>query len=154
MRIRPVKEQTQAAAATGAYRACAALIARTMDGASPVAIDSREALERCCTARPALLEELPFIKDLGRVEEAFCRLRGAPIHAHQARSAIMVNPDLQLLDVDFSGLPHVLTDITYRPQPRKGFVLLYRLPASNRIEIHDAHPHDLLAIKIIAEDLE
>lgn len=66
----------------------------------------------------------------------------------------MVNPDLHLLDVAYSGLPLVLSDITHRPQPQQGFVLLYRPPASDRIEIHDAHPHDILAIKIIAEDLD
>ena len=66
----------------------------------------------------------------------------------------MVNPELQLLDVDYSGLPFVLTDIAHLPQPQQGFVLVYRPPASDRIEIHDAHPHDLLALKIIAEDLD
>lgn len=147
-------EQAQVSTSTGTYRACAALIARAMRGANPVTIDSREALARCCAARPALLEELPFINDLGRVEEAVNKLRRAPIHAHQPRSAIVVNPDLELLEVDFSGLPHVLMDITHCPQPQQSFVLLYRLPTNGRIEIHDAQPHDLLAIKIISEDLE
>jgi hypothetical protein len=92
-----------------------------------VAIDSREALDRCCAAQPTLPAELPFIHDLGRVEEAFIRLYDAPIHPHPARSAIIVNPDLQLLDVAYSGLPLVLTDITHRPQPLRGPQLLVLL---------------------------
>ncbi len=147
-------EQTQATEATGTYPTCAALIARAMGQAKHVAIDSRKALERCFAAHPTLLAKRPFLYDLGRVEEAIGKLNGAPIHAHQARSAIVVNPELQLLDVAYCGLPLVLTDIDHRPQPQHGFVLVYRPPASDRIKIHDAHPHDLLAIKIIAEDLK
>ena len=154
MRVSPVEVQAQAPTAKRNYPVCTALIARAMGGANQVAIDSREALERCCAAHPTLLAELPFLDDLGRVEEAFGKLGSSPIHAHQARSVIMVNPELQLLDVDYSGLPLVLTDIAHRPQPQRGFVLVYRPPASDRIEIHDAHPHDLLALKIVAEDLD
>ena len=154
MRVSPVEEQTQATTAKRNYTVCAALIARAMGGSNQVTIDSREALVRCCAAHPTLLAELPFLDDLGRVEEAFGKLGSFPINAHQARSAIMVNPELQLLDVDYSGLPLVLTDIAHCPQPQQGFVLVYRPPASGRIEIHDAHPHDLLALKIIAEDLD
>ena len=101
MRVSPVEEQIQATTVKRNYPACAALIARAMGGANQVTIDSREALERCCAAHPTLLAELPFLDDLGRVEEAFGKLGGSPIHAHQARSAIMVNPELQLLDVDY-----------------------------------------------------
>lgn len=146
----PVGEKTKA---TINYPACAALISQTMSLASQVEIESREALERCFAAHPTLLAKLPFLEDLGRVEEALSRLHGTPIYAHQTRSAIVVNPNLQLLDVAYSGLPPVLTDITHLPQPQQGFVLVYRPPASSRIEIHDAHPHDLLAIKIIVEEL-
>lgn len=149
-----VEEQKHATTAKGNYPACAALIARAIGGTKPVTIDSRETLARCCAAHPTLLAKLPFLDDLGRVEAAFGKLGSAPIHDHQARSAIMVNPDLQLLDVAYSGLPLVLTDIAHRPQPQHGFVLVYRPPASNRIEIRDAHPHDLLALKIITEDLD
>jgi len=151
MRKNPVGEKTKA---TINYPACAALISQTMSLANQVEIESRKELERCCVAHPTLLAKLPFLEDLGRVEEAFGRLHDAPIHAHQTRSAIVVNPNLQLLDVAYSGLPLVLTDITHLPQPKQSFVLLYRPPASSRIEIHDAHPHDLLAIKIIVENLE
>jgi selenobiotic family peptide radical SAM maturase len=152
---RSVGEQKQAAKAAGSYPACGALIARTLGWADPVAIDSREALQRCFVAHPTLRARLPFLDDLRRVEEAFGKLQGVPpIHAHQARAAITVNPDLELLDVAYSGLPSVLTDIAHRPQPQKGFVLVYRRPASDRIEIHDAHPTDLLALKIIADGLD
>lgn len=154
MPIRDRIKQAPDAKTTGKFPVCTSLITRTMGRAKPVDIDSREALARCCAAHPALLAELPFLADLGRVEEAYGKLDGAPIRAHQARSAIIVNPDLQLLDVAYSGLPTVLTDIANRPKPQQGFVLLYRPPASDRIEIYDAHPHDLLAIKIIAEDLD
>jgi hypothetical protein len=149
-----VKKQTQMTANSGIYQACTALIARATGGLPPVAINSPEALACCCASHPALLAELPYLKDLGRVEEYFSKLRSAPVQAHQAQSAIRVNPDLRLLDDAFSGLPRLLTGNTHRPQPRQGFVLLYRLPESDRIEIEDAHPHDLLAIKIIAENLE
>ncbi len=153
MPVGPSEEQTQAAMAKRNYPVCSALIARAMGGANQVTIDSREALERCCAAHPSLLVELPFLSDLGRVEEAYDKLGSTPIHAHQTPSAIMVNPELQLLDVDYAGLPLMFTNIAHRPQPQQGFVLVYRPPASDRIEIHEAHPHDLLALKIIAEDL-
>jgi len=148
------KEQKPDAMAAGNYAVCASLINRTMGWANPVAIDSCEALDRCCAAHPTLLAELPFLTDLGRIEEAYDRLLDTPILDRQARSAIVVNPDLQLIEVAYSGLPLVWSDIAHRPKPRPGFVLLYRPPESGRIEIHDARPHDLLAIKIIAEDLE
>jgi len=154
MPIRLREEKIPDAMATGNFPVCASLIARTMGWVRPVAIDSREALARCCTAHPALLAKLPFLNDLARVEEAYGKLHDTPVRDHQARSAIMINPDLQLIEVAYSGLPLVVMDITHRPKPRQGFVLLYRPPASDRIEIRDAHPHDLLAIKIIAEELD
>jgi len=154
VRERCVEEQKTADTAKENYPACAALIARAISGSPPVTIDSRETLARCCAAHPNLLAKLPFLDDLGRLEEAVDKLGSAPIQDHQARSAIMVNPDLQLLDVAYSGLPLVLTDLAHRPQPQHGFVLVYRPPASNRVEIHDAPPHDLLAIKIITENLD
>lgn len=150
----PVGKRPQAATATGSYPACAALIARTMGWANQIAIDSREALQRCCDAHATLLQKLPFLDDLGRVEAAIGKLQNAPTHTHRARSATVVNPELELVDVAYSGLPLLLTDIAQRPQPQKGFVLLYRPPGSDRIEIHDALPHDLLALKIIAENLD
>ncbi len=67
-----------------------------------------------------------------------------------------VNPTLELLVSTWQGLPALLEDGGDAPAPRRGaaHVLLWRQPGSGSLIVREAAPRDLLALKLVAEDID
>ncbi|HSW64447.1 MAG TPA: thio(seleno)oxazole modification radical SAM maturase SbtM [Dissulfurispiraceae bacterium] len=71
--------------------------------------------------------------------------------------ALAVNPTLRLLRVTFRGLADRLqipSPPAVDPDPGEEYILLWRMPACGEIHVAAASREDLLALKIVAEDLD
>ncbi len=100
-----------------------------------------------------------FLPDLFRLEYAYFKARenGCPAIAENVEE-VLINPTLKLVRLDWQNLVSAL-DASARPSrfaPVQGeeFVLLYTDPKSKKIRIRPALKTDLLALKIIAEELD
>jgi len=96
----------------------------------------------------------PYLPDLARLELALSSLEKEP---QEACSRPAVNPTLRHLELGWSGLaaclkPHSKED----PPPSRELetLLLYQDPASGGPRAHPALPEDLLALKIVSDDLD
>ncbi len=65
----------------------------------------------------------------------------------------MVNPALECIGVEWSGLPDLLTDTRGKPERRQGHVLVYRKPDKDEIIVQEASGHDLLALKLTIDSI-
>ncbi len=96
----------------------------------------------------------PFLVDLAAVEWAIYRVRQKKPRVVAVTPDACVNPTLELLSVDWSGIPELLKGETGEPVAEKGFVAVYQLAGKSSPKVISATGHDLLAMKIIAEKLD
>jgi len=135
------------------FPTCRALIFKATKQQT-IPVETKDDFVHYCKMHPLLLREYPFLLDLIMVEQALSKLRYAPEKTFAPHTAIIVNPQLELISVQYSGLFQLIHDITFIPDYGQSHVLIFRRPGSDRIETRDAHPHDLLALKIITEELD
>ncbi len=100
----------------------------------------------CCRAHP-------FLPDLARLEQTLHQLATTPMAFPARVEKLTLNPTVQILEVQWQGLPEFISDQTRPPQPGKALILLYRPELESAVEINLADGHDLLALKMVAEGI-
>ena len=95
-----------------------------------------------------------FLPDLARVELARYQLKNSgTVESLTRGEACQVNPGLILLQVDWQPLLTLLEDGEVSPQPEIQQLLFWRHPHTGKGHEEQATPADLLALKIVAEQL-
>ncbi len=112
-----------------------------------------------CDVRESLRAVLPdnsWLPDLAATEQAGCHLRLQPPVPEFADhpDKITLNPSLEVVEVAWRGLLNVLAGESADPQPGTEYLLFWRHPRSGRFRCDVASAADLLALKIIAENLD
>ncbi|WP_419174281.1 thio(seleno)oxazole modification radical SAM maturase SbtM [Desulfosediminicola sp.] len=96
----------------------------------------------------------PFIFDLARLEWTLHKVdrehNPGPEHQHCPE----VNPTLEILSSAWSGLSEMLAGNRTSVQPGEGYVAVFRPYGEQRACALKITGHDLLAIKLVAEDLD
>lgn len=105
------------------------------------------------TEHPEFMVDAPFLADLAVVELAAHTLSVAPPAVPQVISERMIHPSLELIEVDWQGLPELLDGRRIFPVQGKGIVLLIPAGEDGAIRIATPDNHDLLALKIVAEHI-
>jgi selenobiotic family peptide radical SAM maturase len=113
-----------------------------------------EALSEVLDQHPEQYSSHPFLLDLARIEEAVHLLSSSPPSFPEKVTHPIVNPSLELLPVSWQHLPKFLSDRSVIPEPGDGYVLVLIRPGEKRVEVRKAEPRDLLALKIVAEEIE
>lgn len=118
-------------------------------GACPSGTDARECL------RP-VVPESSWLPDLAAIEQANCQLRmeSYRVELFDSSDLVRLNPSLKVIEVAWMGLRQVLTGKPIEPQPGAEFLLFWRHPRSGIFRNEAASPADLLALKIIVEQLD
>jgi len=112
-----------------------------------------EYIHYCCTDS-ALLRQYPFLPDLIKIEQTLLELKSKPQSSATPTSQIIVNPELELLSVGYSGLEDLFNNQNFSPVKKQSFLCVYRHPDTHEIKVTETHSHDLLCLKIITEGLD
>jgi selenobiotic family peptide radical SAM maturase len=112
------------------------------------------ALSEVLDRHPRWCHHHPFLSDLARIEESRHRLLTSPSSLPEKVTHAIVNPVLELLTVNWKRLPEFLSDRSAVPEPGDGYVLVLMRPGENSVEVRSAEAVDLLALKIVAEEIE
>ena len=102
---------------------------------------------------PETCSKYPYLPDLAKIERSCHRLRSNPPPIPESVKQRLINPSLECIAVEWSGLPGLLTDEQLRPERRPGHVLVYRKPDTDEILVLEANGHDLLALKLITDSI-
>lgn len=113
----------------------------------------QEYIIHCCTD-PILLHKYPFLPDLIKIEEALLKLKLKPHSTTTPSTQIIVNPELELVSVGYSGLEKLFNKQQFSFVKEQSVLFVYRPPGTRGIKVAKAHPHDLLCLKIITEALD
>ena len=81
---------------------------------------------------PELCAKHPYLPDLARVEYHLHLLHNQPPPLPKQVREITVNPALELLQVNWSGLPELIAGQQRTPSREEGLILLLRRPGRNR----------------------
>lgn len=130
----------------------------------PVCLEFLSHLESSLGANAVLSEVLdqhpewcrqhPFLFDLARIEEAKHRLLTTLPPLPKKVTRRTVNPALELLPVNWQHLPEFLSDRSVVPESGDGYVLVLIKPGAKVVEVRSATANDLLALKLVAEEIE
>jgi selenobiotic family peptide radical SAM maturase len=94
--------------------------------------------------------------ELEQLREALQKVRSADIPEHPGKEGeLSINPTIQLLAVNWKQLCALLKnpDSLTIPEPGEEFIVLYKLPDSGKICFYPASNSDLLALKLLTENL-
>jgi selenobiotic family peptide radical SAM maturase len=97
----------------------------------------------------------PFLADLAAIEARMhqCALLQQELHVREG--GLRVNPTLSLLKVGWLGLPEIIhQQRTAAPEPGEDFILIWQQPGNQRLQVRSARPSDLLALKLVIENLD
>jgi len=95
-----------------------------------------------------------YLVDLARIEWALYQTRQALIPTGASISEISINPSLNLLQVNWHPLLPLLEGEDANPQPGNEMLAFWRQPGSGQIKQAVARPSDLLALKVVMEQLD
>lgn len=95
-----------------------------------------------------------FLPDLARVELARHQLRQRPLPEHAIPPGFLVNPTLDLLEVAWQPLLALTAGTGTEPAPSAQRLLFWREPGTGQPREAVAADADLLALKIVAEQLD
>jgi len=97
-----------------------------------------------------------WLPDLAAVEQAAHTLKMQPRPPAHARleQGTEINPGLEVIEVAWTGLLKVLDGTLEQPQPGAEFLLFWRHPRSGLFRREVASAADLLALKVIVEQLD
>ncbi|MEN8688228.1 MAG: thio(seleno)oxazole modification radical SAM maturase SbtM [Desulfuromonadales bacterium] len=101
--------------------------------------------------------EVPaYLPDLARAERARHELNedNRQIPLERPVDAIAVNPTLLLVEVGWQPLLQLLDGANLKPEPSPQMLLFWQHPVSVTPEMKSASPAELLALKIVTEQLE
>lgn len=112
-------------------------------------------------ALPELLQaadsQPAYLTDLARLELALHDLQSMAVPASPAEgAALQVNPSLTLLPLQWRHLCSILWNREKQLTPEAGqeFILLYKVPGKGKVRVYPAADSDLLALKVMAENLD
>ncbi len=130
----------------------------------PVTMNILPEAHRCLSAdqsladglqsRPDLLQKHPFLVELAQVEERYQRLAARPPELPTRPEKRLVNPTLEILEVRWSNLASLFSGSPVPPVEREEHLLLYLHPGDRKVILRPAADHDLLILKIVAEELD
>ena len=103
---------------------------------------------------PETCSRYPYLPDLARIEQACYLLKTAPPPVPEVIEKRIINPTLNLLSVRWSGLPELLTNHDSRPVQQDAHVLVFRKPATEEVLVLEPSGHDLLALKLVSEEVD
>lgn len=106
------------------------------------------------TATPALVQARPYLPDLARLEAARHRVRILPSPPLGPSAALRRNPALELLRVEWRGLTRMLQEPSHLPQAGEEYLLVWKKPGEDAVQMAAASGHDLLALKIVEEQID
>lgn len=95
----------------------------------------------------------PFVFDLARIEWAVSQVAGEGAAVPENLDKSEVNSTLELFLVGWSGLPDLLEGTKDDVVPAEAYVAVYIPYGEHRVRVLEMSGHNLLAIKIIAENL-
>ncbi len=96
-----------------------------------------------------------YLPDLARVELARWQLgQSADCRRGDESDGYRVNPGLILVPVHWDGLLPLLAGAEIAPHPAEQLLLLWKDPGTGRVREEDASAADLLALKIVTEQLD
>ncbi|MEE4164592.1 MAG: thio(seleno)oxazole modification radical SAM maturase SbtM [Desulfocapsaceae bacterium] len=101
---------------------------------------------------PLIISHHPYLGDLARIEYACYLLETEPPPLPDEVTQRIINPTLELIPVQWSGLPEHLSNLSHLPVHAKGFVIIYKEPDTDRIQVKTPSGHDLLALKLTSEE--
>ena len=96
----------------------------------------------------------PFLADLAKIEESAFRMRSNQPSLPERVAERMVNPALEVVDVNWRHLAEFISERSCRPEPGSAYVLVLVMPKTGRLRIQSAGARELLALKIAAEDID
>lgn len=115
--------------------------------------DTHHDLSGFIRARPESYPEFPFLADLAALEYAHysvSMIEGQDAGMVQER---IVNPVLELVPVHWQHLLSFLDDQTIVPEIGDSWVLVFKRPGTEIVQTITASGHDLLALKIVSEEI-
>jgi len=100
----------------------------------------------------------PYVAELARLELALFQMRETGFTAIPSQiDQLTVNPTLQLLQLSWRNLLSLLPESKHRgdssPRPEQEHVLIYCRPATGKVVMRPARAEDLLALKIVMEQI-
>ena len=101
-----------------------------------------------------LYTDYPFLPDLAAVERARYRVEifsEPPVDNPQQR---IINPSLELVPVRWRNLVDILLNPDTPPVLGDANILIFKKPGTESVQILPAGGHELLALKLIAEDID
>ncbi|MFO7831357.1 MAG: hypothetical protein R6V18_05175 [Desulfuromonadaceae bacterium] len=100
-------------------------------------------------------EDVPaYLPDLARLELAWYQCGCDSAEIEVPAKELCINPSLNLIEVGWKGLPKVLQGEAAEPQLGSEFVLIWKQTRDELCRIDVASADDLLALKLVAEQLD
>lgn len=112
-----------------------------------------EDLPKRLTEHHEFMVDAPFLADLAAIELAAYILSITPPAVPPVILERMIHPGLELIEVEWQGLPDLLNGRNILPSKGEGIVLLIADGENTGIRIATPDNHDLLALKIVAEHI-
>lgn len=107
---------------------------------------------------PTVLGMPGYLFDLARLELVLHRICREKTVLPSSVDQLMVNPSLQVLQVPWAGLPDLLGETGENdmpePLPRQEMILVWLDPESGKSRVQTAGPEDLLALKVVCEEID
>jgi len=133
---------------TTVYPVCSQLLPISLPSLAP------DKLPEYLDQHPEACSRHPFIADLARIERTCYLLKTNPPLIPEDINKRILNPALDLITVQWFGLPELLTNPQHQPTQQEGHVLVYRKPGTEEIHVETPSGHDLLALKLISDDID
>ena len=130
------------------YPTCCRLI-----GSLPGTVPGKD-LAAFFAAQPDLLRARPYLPDLARIEATRYRVASLPCPLTDTLLELRVNPVLELLQVQWRGLPHLLQDLSFIPTQGEEYILIWKKTGQDEVLVATASGHDLLALKMVEEGID
>ena len=100
-----------------------------------------------------LCVEYPFLPDLTAVERAWYRTEQCRENIPENPDQCIINPTLDIVQVGWNNLLDFMLNSAETPQAGEGHIMALRRPENGKVRLLQATGHDLLALKIVSEDI-
>ena len=103
---------------------------------------------------PQLLAQFPFLAELAAIELLAHTVKTAQIELPENVAKLTVHPGLEIVPVQWSGLPQYIGNKASVPVQGEAFIIVVPAIDSQDVRIFEAGPNELLALKIVVENLD